>query len=133
MRSLPLLILLAFGMPSFAQQKATPAFGKVEKADLELKQCDFDKNAEAMVLFDVCEIYCNLNLNSIGDPLSTQLERHVRIKILSDKGLNRADIHIPYYSYRNAERIKNLSAQTYNLDPSGNVVMSKVDKKSIYT
>ena len=133
MKSLPLLLLLAIGMSSYAQQRVTPAFGKVEKTDLELKQCDFDKNAEAMVLFDVCEIYCNLNLNSLGDPLSTQLERHIRIKILSDKGLKRADIHIPYYSYKGVERLKNLSAQTYNLDPSGNIVTSKVEKKLIYT
>ena len=133
MKSPTLLVLLAIGMSSFAQQKATPAFGKVEKTDLELKQCDFDKNADAMVLFDVCEVYCNVNLNSIGDPVSTQLERHVRIKILSDRGLNRADIHIPYYSYRGVQRLKNLNAQTYNLDPSGNVVASKVEKKLIYT
>jgi hypothetical protein len=135
MKSLPLLMFLAIGMPSFAQQKATPAFGKVEKADLEIKQCEFDKNADAMVLFDVAEVYCNVNPNAmrVEDYVSTQFERHIRIKILSDKGLKRADIHIPYYSYKGAERIKNLSAQTYNLDPSGNVVTSKVEKKLIYT
>ena len=135
MRSLPLLVLLAIGMSSIAQQKPTPAFGKVDKADLELKQCDFDKNADALVLFDVAEVYCNVNPNAmrVEDYVSTQYERHVRIKILSDKGLKRADIHIPYYSYKGVERIKNLTAQTYNLDASGNILTSKVDKKSIFS
>ncbi|HYJ38244.1 MAG TPA: DUF3857 domain-containing protein, partial [Chitinophagaceae bacterium] len=132
MKSLPLLILLAIGVNVLAQQKPIPAFGKVEKADLELKECDFDKQAEALVLFDVCEVYCSFNANSIGEPVNTQVERHVRIKILSDKGLDQADIHIPYYSYRGLERLKNLSAQTYNLDPAGNVVTSKVEKKLVY-
>ena len=133
MKSLPLLLLLVVAISTLAQQKPTSAFGKVEKAELEIKQCEFDKNADALVLFDVAEVYCNFNPNSLGDAITTQFERHVRIKILSDKGLKRADIHIPYYSYKNAERLKNLSAQTYNLDGAGNVVTSKVEKKLIYT
>jgi len=107
MKSLPLLILLAIGVHASAQQTIKPAFGKVEKADLQLKECDFDKNAEAMVLFDVCEVYCDFNPNTLADnPLTTQLERHVRIKILTDKGLSRVDIHIPYYSYRGLEKVR---------------------------
>jgi hypothetical protein len=61
-----------------------------------------------------------------------QLERHIRIKILKDKGKDQADIHLPYMSYHNVEYIKNLTAQTYNLDAAGNVVATKVEKKLIY-
>src|SRR5205814_8734511 len=50
----------------------------------------------------------------------------------TNKGLDRANIHIPYYNYRSAEHIKNLTAQTYNLDASGNMITSKVEKKLIY-
>ena len=134
MKSLPVLsLLLILCHHLTAQQKTLPAFGKVEKAELELKECDFDKNAEALVLFDAGEVYCSLNVNALGDPLSSLFERHIRIKILNNKGLDRANIHIRYYSYRGAEHIKNLTAQTYNLDASGNIVVSKVDKKLIYT
>jgi hypothetical protein len=104
-----------------------PAFGKVEKADLEMKQCEFDKNAEAMVLFDVGELYCD-----IAGMIRMELEKHVRIKILSDKGKDRADIHIRFIGFKNEESIKNLQAQTYNLDEAGNIVVSKVEKKLIY-
>ncbi|THU38069.1 DUF3857 domain-containing protein [Niastella caeni] len=124
-----LIACLAITLSSLAQKGGDiPGFGKVEKADLEMKTCDFDEKAEAVVLFDVGELYCDLS--SMGS--SMQLERHVRIKILKDKGKDQADIKIPYYSYRNVEYIKNLSAQTYNLDGAGNIVTTKVEKKLIY-
>ncbi|MBC7949359.1 MAG: DUF3857 and transglutaminase domain-containing protein [Chitinophagaceae bacterium] len=102
-----------------------PAFGKIDKADLQMKECDFDAKAEALVLLDEGEmdfIY--------GSGL--QMKRRVRIKILSDKGLEWANVHLPYRSESNAQNITNLEAQTYNLDAGGNVVTSKVEKKLIY-
>lgn len=109
------------------REKDVPAFGKVEKADLEMKECEFDKNAEALVLFDVGELYCNWI-----STISMEMDRHVRIKILKDKGKDRGDIKIRYLSFKNIQAIKNLQAQTYNLDEAGNVVISKVDKKQIF-
>lgn len=109
-----------------------PDFGKVDKSDLLLKECDFDKAAEALVLFDVAQVYCSFYPNSVGDPVSSEVVRHVRIKILNDKGLSQANINIPFYSYGNAENVKNISAQTYSLDPGGNIVITKVEKSLIY-
>ena len=54
-----------------------PAFGSVEKSELEMKECDFDKNAEAVVLFD------NAELEELDD---LNLIHHIRIKILTNKG-----------------------------------------------
>jgi hypothetical protein len=127
-KTMALAITLLVTVICHAQRvKDVPAFGKVEKADLELKECDFDKNAEAMVLFDVGELYCN-----IFSGLQADLEKHVRIKILKDKGKDRADIKIRYIGLKNEEQIKNLQAQCYNLDASGNIVVSKVEKKLVY-
>jgi len=107
------------------KDKDFPGWGKIDKADLELKECDFDKNAEALVLFDAGELISN----NYG-PM--ELERHIRIKILKDKGLEQANIKLPFYSYRGDESIRKLEAQTFNLDASGNVVATKVEKKLIY-
>ena len=123
---------LLLSLSLFAQNDI-PAFGKVDKADLEMKQCPFDAAAEAMVLFDVAEVYCFLNLNSLTSRLSSQLERHVRIKILNNKGLDFANIHIPFIAEDNTEDIKNLSAETINLDATGNIIVTKVDKSSFFT
>ncbi len=125
-KMLALIAVLGLTLPVFAQRdKDIPAFGTVDKADLLLKECEFDKDAEAVVLFDAGESY----LDMFG---AIELVHHVRIKILKDKGLKFADIHIPYHSYRNDETIKSLSAQTYNLDAGGNIVITKVEKKLIY-
>src|SRR5258705_2790149 len=103
-----------------------PAFGKVDKADLEMKQCDFDDKAEALVLLEDGQLD---NLLYTG----MELNKRIRIKILNSKGLDRANIHIRYLtSGSDREEINNLEAQTYNLDANGNVVVTKVEKKLIY-
>ncbi len=130
-RQVALLPLLFFTFSLVAQKNNksekdnVPAFGKVEKADLEMKECDFDDKAEALVLLDDGQL----------DYLYTsglELRRRVRIKILTDKGLDWANVHLTYLSERNAQEINNIEAQTYNLDASGNIVVTKVEKKLIY-
>ncbi len=133
MKQLLLTLLTLFSCAYTFAQKDVPAFGKIDKADLEMNECSFDKAAEAMVLFDVGEVYCDFNLNSAtGSYVRSELTRHVRIKILNDKGLDFANIKIPYYSADNIEDIANLTAQTINLDASGNIVYTKVEKNLIY-
>ncbi|MDF2188030.1 DUF3857 domain-containing protein [Paraflavitalea sp. CAU 1676] len=125
-KSMALIALLGLALPVLAQKdKDIPAFGTVEKADLQMKECDFDKDAEAVVLFDVGEAY-------LDNMYSLELVRHIRIKILKDKGLKSADIHIPYVSFRGQQNIKGLTAATYNLDAAGNIVTTKVEKKLVY-
>ncbi|MGF2414474.1 MAG: DUF3857 domain-containing protein, partial [Ferruginibacter sp.] len=63
----------------------------------------------------------------------TIFERRIRIKILKEKGIAEADVKIPYYSHNNDEQITRLSANTYNLDASGNIQTTEVKKSSIYS
>src|SRR5687767_13734268 len=58
-------------------------------------------------------------------------ERTARIKILTDKGKDRADVHLRFIKWKNEEEIKYISSQVYNLDASGNVDVTKLDKKQI--
>jgi Domain of Unknown Function with PDB structure (DUF3857)/Transglutaminase-like superfamily len=134
MKVILLALTFSIHLLTASAQKETPAFGKVDKAELEMKECDFDKNAEAVVLFDVGEVYCSLNLNAISNYYSTRTEfnRHVRIKILNNKGLDRANISIPYLSEKGMEEIRNLTAQTINMDAAGNPVITKVEKDAIF-
>lgn len=125
-KTIALIAMIGLTMPVLAQRdKDIPAFGTVEKADLLNRECDFDKDAEAVVLFDAAEAYADM----MGQ---IELVRHIRIKILKDKGLKSADIRIPFHAYRNDESIKGLTAQTYNLDAAGNIVITKVEKKLVY-
>ena len=121
-------IICIFFLSAKAQTPAaispTQPFGKIDKADLELTSCDFEKDANAETLFDKGSVSFNANLDIF-------FERHVRIKIFNDKGKSEADIRIPYYSGGHYEYITNLQAETVNLN-NGNIEVTKVDKKQIY-
>ncbi|HEX2534973.1 MAG TPA: DUF3857 domain-containing protein [Chitinophagaceae bacterium] len=131
MRKFPLLVaVLLLACSSFAQKKKDtdpnlPPFGTIEKADLELKDCAFDPSAEAMVLVDDGEL-------EYSDNKGLTLKRRIRIKILNNKGLDQANVKLRYHSYKMDESISGLEAHTFNLDASGNVIMTPVDKKQIF-
>jgi len=125
------VLILCIVIPSLSfSQNANDSFhfGNISKRELEMTECDFDKNAEALVLFDVEEIKCSIYTFAAN----AEIIRHVRIKILKDKGMEEANIKILYFSYKKVETVKNIVAQTYNLDRSGNLIISKLEKKNIY-
>lgn len=127
-RSLAILAFLSLGIFTQAQKgKDTqiPSFGTVDKSELELTECSFDPEAEALILVEDGEL-------AFLDGLGLYLEKRVRIKILKKEGLDRANVHLRYFAADNDVSIKDISAQTYNLDPSGKVVVTKVDKKQIF-
>ena len=124
----PLLLILFFSLNLAAQKNKNPnlpAFGAVEKADLQMKECEFDPKAEAMILVDdgVLEYVFGRGM---------EIKRRIRVKILNSKGLEWANVHLNYKRERNEQDISDLEAQTYNLDGNGNIVTTKVDKKLVY-
>lgn len=126
-----IFFLLVVAQESIAQ-KGQPAFGKVDKADLLMTDCDFDKGADAVVLIDWGNIY--YGRGTVGYSLfKTIFQRRTRIKILKEKGISQADIEIPYYTHNNEERILKLDANTYNIDETGKILTSEVKKSSIYS
>ena len=126
-----LFVLLAIALPCLAQ-KGQPGFGKVDKADLELQDCSFDRGADAMVLIDYGNIF--YDRGTVGYSIfKTVFERRTRIKILKEKGISQADIEINYYTHNNEERIFKFNANTYNLDAGGKIITAEVNKSSIYS
>jgi hypothetical protein len=123
------MALLLMPATVFCQQlKKEVSFGKVTKEELLNNTCDFDKDAEALVLLDYGKMYLDIS----GPQIYQELQVHTRIKILKESGLKRADVKLSYKHYLNAQQINNITANTYNLDAAGNIVVSKLDKKSIY-
>jgi len=123
-----LMLLSAFCAAANAQTTTVPAaqpYGKVDQADLEMKACDFEKDANAEVLIDKGNAYYNADLGSITN------EVHRRIKIFNDNGKGSADIQIPYEGGNRVEYITGIQAETINL-VDGKVEITKLDKKLIY-
>ena len=106
-------------------QSQLPEFGQITNEEINLKECDFDKEAEAIIIFDDA-------FTDHDDDYNMITTRRVRIKILNEKGLERGNIIIPFYSGNNFEFIKDIRGFTFNIDASGNHTYRDLDRKSIY-
>jgi hypothetical protein len=123
-----LFFLLAFTLSTKAQTAAMPhtaTFGKVSLAELELKQCDFEKDANAMVLFDKGDAYFDNDFYIV-------MERYKRVKIFDERGKDRANLRIEYISYSNLQSFTDIQMQTVNL-VNGKPEITKFDKSLVYT
>lgn len=123
-----LLGALAFAGKAQTTSQTIPAvmpFGKVDVADLEMKACDFEKDANAEVLFDKASVYFDQQFNIM-------LQRHKRIKIFNENGLKEAEVRIPFSGGNRLEFITGLQAQTINM-VNGKPEIIKLDKSQIYT
>ena len=128
MRSLVIFLLL-FGIKgNLLAQKDQPVFGVIDQADLELKDCEFDKGAEAFKLID----WEKTEYQRGRKIFRTVSNYRVRIKILNEKGLSYADIKLPFYSRDNIEKLDDIEGYTYNLDGGGKIVTAKLDKNFIF-
>lgn len=124
--------LLFAGLLAFTAKAQTPApalttqeFGKINNSDLELKTCDFEPDANAMILFNKGSIYYDSGFNIAAD-------YHKRIKIFNDNGKDEANISIEYYGGNRSEYISGLQAETINM-VNGKPEIVKLDKKAIFT
>ena len=120
-RILPLIFLFIVSLLSEAQQ-ALPEdqpYGKIDTTDLGMKSCDFEKDANAEVLFDKGVIENN------------SLMRHVRIKIFNQQGVKEANVRILYYSYLTAITLTNFKGETINSE-NGKIVITPLGKSQIY-
>jgi hypothetical protein len=99
-------------------------FGSVDTADLKLTSCDFEKDANAEVLFDRAELFCGNQ--------SIVMIRQKRIKIFNDNGKSEANVRIEFNNKFGIEHILAVEAETINLD-NGKIVFTPIDIKLIYS
>lgn len=88
-------------------QKAPLKWGKVSADEWNIKVCDFDTSASAIVLCDYGQI--NFEYES---PITLTI--HKRIKILKQNGLDQAYITIPFNGKNELETVVKIKAQTIN-------------------
>jgi hypothetical protein len=110
-------------------QENIPAYGKIDKTDLEMKDCDFDPGAEAILLLDIGEIDFNYFQ---GSGWVSESSYRVRVKILKETAVNRGEIKLRYYSKNRREEISNINGISYNLDANGRIAESKLESNAVY-
>jgi len=121
------LLLGGFILASIAiQAQVFSNYGSISQEERQLKECAFDKEAEAVYLL-------HEGISNYNDDYNLVTEHHIRIKILKEKGLAYANVTIPFYSDRDFEFISKIEGMVINYDEQGNRSDQKLDKKSIYT
>ena len=113
-----LLLFTAYSQPF-------PNYGNVTTEELNMKECIFDKNADAVVLLDEA-------VSDYSDEYNLVTNRHIRIKILKEKGLDNADITIPFYRKDDIEILRNIEAMVINVQKDGRIQKKELEKKFIY-
>lgn len=114
-----------FSLQVSIAQKEVTEFGDFTQEEINLKQCEFDKDADAAVLLDKAKSYYDGEYNLIT-------ERRIRIKILKERGRERGNIRIRYYSDNHFEKISGIDATVLTFDNQHDEVWSRLDQKSIY-
>ncbi len=104
-RTLPLFVwfILSFFILSFSQSRD---FGDISMDELISTYLPQDTSAKAYVIFDVAHMY-------ISPQFEFQMERHMRIKILTEEGKSWADVSIPFY---HEDHIISIEAASYSPD-----------------
>ncbi len=118
------LLLILLPIIVFSQNKNYKMkWGKVSKEDLAMTSYDPAPTAAAVVLGETGHI----DFIFSGEDPTIYFNTHVRIKILSEAGLDWAKINLDFYSKGDFENIVNIAGQT--IAPDGTV--SKLPKKEI--
>jgi len=109
-------------------QRVVSEYGKIPKDEIEMTTYNLDSEADAVVLFDFGKTY----FVDSEQGYEYIFERTTRIKILSDAGVDWAEISIPYYETSNRyEKVFEIEATTYNIE-NGLLSKSSLDKSTIF-
>ncbi len=108
---------------NLSEDEPVKKFGEIDTADLKLKSCDFEKDANAMVLFDRAEMICAYP--------EIAMERQKRIKIFNENGKSEGNIKIELNNRFGTEEVLGVEAVTMNL-VKGKIEYSKLDPKLVY-
>jgi hypothetical protein len=126
MKQFSLLVAFILMATSFSLAQEFPGYGTINNEELNLTKCDFDKDANAIVL--IHEAFSNYD-----DQRHLITNHHIRIKILKEKGFSAANVSIPFYRKDDFEMISDVEGMTINLEDGTQVVNTKLDRKSIFT
>ena len=126
MKHLILTTIVLANFFNLFSQKLSSIYGKVGFDDIEYNTCEFDKTADAVVMFDNGK---SSFVDRDNEGFKIIFERTTRIKILTDAGVKWANIEIPfYYTNQIFENIYEFEASAYNFE-NGKLNIVKFDPK----
>lgn len=123
------VLLLVLSQYGISQENFTLEFGKVTQHEMTMTEYEKDKDAEALVLYELGEYFFQGDYQR-GFLLHMRVK--TKIKILKQAGIKYATFEIPYYQEgQDWERFENIEATTYNWD-GRNLTKIPLTGKNIY-
>ncbi len=104
-------------------------FGKVDKAELEMTDCSFDKGAPGVILLNIS----HTKFASNEGWWQCANHRLVRFKVLKESAEKYANVKLRFYSKDSRQKIIDLSAYSYNIDQHGTIIKTKLESNAVYT
>lgn len=125
-----LILLFISVIISLKAQTFSHEFGQYSNEDFTLKECSFEPNAEAVILYDIGKSM----FDETDYGYNIFFERTVKIKVLKKAGLRYAEFSVPIYYGESggAEKIINIEGNTYNFE-NGTVRKTSFNPKETYT
>jgi hypothetical protein len=131
MKKLLIFSLLLLCTNAFAQKQNAPdmPFGKIKPEDFAPKSYPIDSSAHAVILFQAMS--AEYEPDNVGG-FNIIYKYHKRMRLLNKTSFDEATVEIPITTGgRFEDEVKKMEAATYNVE-GGEVVVSKLDKGSIY-
>ena len=123
-----LILIISLISQLASGQKFSQEFGKIGRETIELTEHPSDKDAEAVVMFDLG----SSNFLQEDGAFVVVFERTTRIKILSEAGIKWAEVEIPYYQEGGIyEEVYDVEANTYNYE-NANLEKTPFEVSNIY-
>ncbi len=124
-KSVFIILLLGAVLISSGQERK---FGILNPSDLRIEECNFEKDAPAVVLFDKGNFWFIQDDNGF----KLKFDRHVRIKIFDESAFDKGEFEIELYKGKNdRERVEDIEGVTCNVE-DGRIVKSALTKDNIF-
>ncbi|HLP51420.1 MAG TPA: hypothetical protein VK154_11080 [Chitinophagales bacterium] len=118
-------------MATFAQPDGKfKEWGQVTLADLNLTECSFEKDADAMLLLDLGDVFFKESDFNSHRRFKITSAYYQRFKIFTERGIQRVAFN-HRYNADNAELISNVKAACYNLE-NGQIVKTTLMAEDVH-
>lgn len=125
-----LFVVLSFSTNNIYSQNSEPKFGAFYLSDFNIKNCNFEDNADAIYLFEYGKSEIHYNFDNGGFYILT--DYHAKIKILNEEGIDEGNYKISLYKNSNdSEKLVKLKAITYN-KVGGNFEKTELSNSQIF-
>lgn len=118
------LLVICFLITSYYSHAKGIKYGKFSKDEILLSECSYETDAVAVILSKTCVV--DVSHRSIN------YRHHIRVKILKEEGLDKANVELPYWRKDALEKIISVKGHTINFDENKGKEVTDLDGKSVF-